>query len=113
LTDGKLIASEMLGITLEYLQKYERYIPPKFYEEFKAEITLENFIEMSIAMYDKHFSHDDIKGLIKFYESSIGKKKVKTESLMDKDSYRIFEELNEKIESYIHENIDKIGDFSP
>lgn len=34
-------------------------------------------MDMLYGIYDKYFSHDDIKGLIKFYQTDLGQKTVK------------------------------------
>jgi hypothetical protein len=35
------------------------------------------FLEMTILIYDKHFTHADIKGLLSFYQTELGKKTIK------------------------------------
>jgi uncharacterized protein len=42
------------------------------------EATVKNsFYDMFFPIYDKYFSHDDIRGLIKFYNSDLGKKIIR------------------------------------
>jgi hypothetical protein len=47
-----------------------------FFAKFKAQADLKQLIDMSVVAYDKHFSGDEIKGLIKFYETPLGQKAV-------------------------------------
>jgi hypothetical protein len=35
------------------------------------------YIEMAILIYDKYFTHEDIKGLLSFYQTELGKKTIK------------------------------------
>jgi hypothetical protein len=35
------------------------------------------YIEMAVLIYDKYFTHDDIKGLLSFYQTELGKKTIK------------------------------------
>jgi len=49
-------------------------VPDKFWKDFMAEVDPNELVEMAIPSYDKYFTHDDIKELIKFYESPVGKK---------------------------------------
>jgi hypothetical protein len=47
-----------------------------FLDKFKAQADLKQLIDMSVVAYDKHFSQEEIKGLIKFYETPLGQKAV-------------------------------------
>ena len=35
------------------------------------------YLEMAVLIYDKHFTHKDIKGLLSFYQTELGKKTIK------------------------------------
>lgn len=35
------------------------------------------YLEMTILIYDKYFTHKDIKGLLSFYQTELGKKTIK------------------------------------
>jgi hypothetical protein len=64
----------------------ERALPPgqdrskkiidTFLQKFQAQITPQAFIDLTVPIYDKHFSAEEIRGLIQFYESPLGKKMV-------------------------------------
>jgi hypothetical protein len=84
--------SESVNTMLEYTLKMGHGAPSKFFEYIKAEFKYDKFIEMYIAAYDKIFSDEEIKELIKFYENPLGKKLLQTARLKDEDSYRILEE---------------------
>lgn len=51
-------------------------IPVEFWDEFMSELDKEELIELIIPIYEEHFSESDIKELIQFYNSPIGKKLV-------------------------------------
>jgi uncharacterized protein len=44
------------------------------------------FIEMMYPVYNKHFTHEDIKQLIQFYSSPLGKKLIETSPALMQDS---------------------------
>jgi uncharacterized protein len=50
-----------------------------------------------IPLYNKYFTHDDIKQLIKFYESPIGKRSVEVGSLIASDFGPSKERLQKKL----------------
>jgi len=49
-------------------------LPDKFWKDFMAEVDPNELVEIVIPSYDKYFTHNEIKELIKFYESPVGKK---------------------------------------
>lgn len=49
------------------------------WDTFMAEFDMNEFIEMVIPIYERHFTHDEIEQLIAFYESPIGKKLIKVQ----------------------------------
>jgi len=50
-----------------------------------------------IPLYNKYYTHDDIKQLIKFYESPIGKRSVEVSSLVASDFGPSTERLTKKL----------------
>ena len=49
-------------------------------------IDTSELLTLSAASWDKHYSHDEIKQLVAFYESPIGKKMVATQPLIVQES---------------------------
>jgi len=51
-------------------------VPPEFWDEMAKEMNAGEMINLVAPIYAKHFSHDEIKQLIAFYESPIGRRLV-------------------------------------
>jgi uncharacterized protein len=45
-----------------------------FIERFRSKLTIQQFLDMAAAAYDKYLSDEDIKGLIEFYGTPLGQK---------------------------------------
>jgi len=58
--------------------EYREKLIALFLEKFQANAKAEDLIGLFIPLYDKYFTDDEIKGLIKFYETPIGQKAVST-----------------------------------
>ena len=54
--------------------EYRARLIDLFFEKFRAKLTIQEFLDMATAAYDKYFSDDDIKGLIQFYQTPLGQK---------------------------------------
>ena len=51
-------------------------VPEKFWTEFRKELNTDDLINQIIPIYDKHLTPAEVKELIKFYESPVGKKMI-------------------------------------
>jgi hypothetical protein len=81
----------------------------EFWTKFKAGLKADSFIEMLVPIYDKHLSHDDIKKIIQFYESPVGKKLISVTPQLTQDSYGVGEKWGQKVAADIIKELDKQG----
>jgi len=61
-------------------------VPAGYFDELMKEVDPNELIEISIPSYNNHLTHDEIKELLKFYESPIGKKLVEKQPLIVRDA---------------------------
>jgi hypothetical protein len=54
-------------------------IPEQFWIEFRKEISANGLTDLIIPSYEKYFTHEDIKDLIDFYESPVGRKMLENQ----------------------------------
>lgn len=55
---------------------YREKLVELFFAKFQAKADLQHLLDLAVSAYDRHFSDEEIKGLIKFYETPLGKKAV-------------------------------------
>lgn len=79
---GKQLMDQMLA---QFKQAMPR-VPEKFWDEVAKETSVEQLVEMVVPVYDGNFEHEDIKGLIAFYESPLGKKLIAAQPQIMKES---------------------------
>jgi hypothetical protein len=65
------------------------------------------FLDMVIPIYAKHFSHEDIKGLLKFYQSDLGKKTIKVEPLILQEKLALAQDWSKSLEPIIKNKINQ------
>jgi hypothetical protein len=49
-----------------------------FFEKFRSKADVQHLMDIAVPVYDKYLSGEEVKGLIKFYETPLGQKTVKT-----------------------------------
>lgn len=47
-----------------------------FFVKFNSKIDVQHFLDMAVPIYDKNFSHDEIRGLLQFYQTPLGQKTI-------------------------------------
>ena len=61
-------------------------IPAEYFDQIMKEVDPNELIEITIPSYDNHLTHEEIKELLKFYESPVGKKLVEKQPLIMRDA---------------------------
>jgi hypothetical protein len=74
LTGTKDMVNQMKGSMMAQFRQNAPGMPPGMFDEMMAELKAEDLEESMIPVYANHFTGDDIKHLIAFYESPFGHK---------------------------------------
>jgi uncharacterized protein len=53
---------------------YREKLVDLFFQKFLAKADSQTFLDLAIPSYDKNFTHEEIRGLIQFYQTPLGKK---------------------------------------
>ena len=76
--------SMMSTITTQFKESLPD-VPEEFWDSMNEQAGLDTLIELSIAVYDKHFTLDEIKELIHFYQTDLGKTLLAKQPLISRD----------------------------
>jgi hypothetical protein len=77
LTGSREMINQMKTTLMDQFRQSSPNLPPEMFQEMLAEMKAEDLEESIIPIYLKHFSADDIRHLVAFYESPFGKKVTK------------------------------------
>jgi hypothetical protein len=64
-------------------------VPDKFWTEFRKEVNADELVTLILPVYDKHLSHAEIKELIKFYETPVGRKMISVMPAITAESMQV------------------------
>jgi hypothetical protein len=90
---GEMILDNMIAV---YKQNITG-ISAVYWDKFRKKINFGELIKEDIAIYDKYYTHDEIKQLINFYESPVGKKSVEISPMVLKESMANGQKWGEKV----------------
>jgi hypothetical protein len=79
---GKQVMTQMIN----QFRTAHPQVPQRFWTDFASEINADEILELSVPAYEKHLTHEEIKQLIAFYESPVGKKLIQVQPQIVQDS---------------------------
>ena len=81
----KAMEQVMAGMSANMKPSLSKMLPPGeyqdklinlFFEKFQSKLKADDLVDLSIPIYDKYFSKEDIDGLTQFYQTPLGKKMI-------------------------------------
>jgi len=57
---------------------YREKLVDLFFAKFSSTTNLQHLLDLAVPIYDKHFSHQEIRSLIEFYQTPLGQKTIST-----------------------------------
>jgi len=76
ITGSGELGTQVMGQMIGNMKKAMPQVPDKFWNDFMKEVHTEELVDLIVPVYDRNLTHDDVKELIRFYESPTGKKFV-------------------------------------
>lgn len=79
-------AMQVLEAVLGSIKPMYPAVPESVWAEMLAEMRKEELTALIVPIYTKHLSDEDVRGMLAFYESPVGRKLVQVQPLIIKDS---------------------------
>ncbi len=109
LTGSKDLVVQMIDTGLEQMRSnFTRALPQNdrakkftdaFAEKFRGKLNADLFVDRMVPIYDKYFSVEDVKGLLKFYGTPLGQRAIKVLPQITRESQAVGFELGKKAAS--------------
>lgn len=106
LTGTKDLVMQVLDSGLEQMRSnFTRALPQNerarqftdaFTTRFRAKLNADMYVDQIVPIYDRYFSGEDIKGLLRFYGTPVGQRAVKALPQITRESQAIGYELGKK-----------------
>ena len=85
--------------------EYREKLIDLFLARFHSKASAQNFLDIALPVYDKYFSHEEIKGLIQFYSTPLGQKTLST---LPKLTAELYEDGRKWGEQIGHESMQEV-----
>lgn len=76
MTGSANMGLQVMDNMIAQFKKMMPQIPEDFWTDFRNEVNAKELTDLIVPIYARHFNHNDIKQLIAFYNTPIGKKLV-------------------------------------
>jgi len=102
------LMDQMLAVLIPQFKQLVPNIPDTFWVKFKEKVNINDLLFACVPAYNKYYTHDEIKQLIKFYESPLGKRMVEVAPLLSQETMAIGSKWGEKLgEDIVNELINE------
>lgn len=89
ITGAKNLAQQVMNQMLGSIKSQYPQVPQKFWDTFLEETNVDRMIDKLVPVYSKYLTNEDVKGLIRFYQTPLGKKTLVSLPQISRDSITI------------------------
>jgi len=79
-------ATQALDLMLPSLKQSMPQVPETLWQQFRSEVREDEMIELTYGIWDKHFTHQEVRDLIHFYQSPTGQKIIRETPAIQRES---------------------------
>lgn len=97
LTNAGELGVQAMKTSMESMRKSNPTIPAQLWVEFEKSFTKEALVDLTIPVYDKHFTHQEIKDMIALYKTPLGQKMLEKMPLIMQESMEKGQEFGREI----------------
>jgi hypothetical protein len=113
LSEGSKIGIQVVEQLIPAFQKLAPQVPETVWQELRSEV-LEEFKrggveDVLVPIYTKYFNEDEVRQLIAFYESPVGRKLVSVQPKLVQDSFEAGQQLGREWAKRLAEKLKKRG----
>ncbi len=83
------------------------------WQEVKKEVSADELIQRLIPIYDKHFSAGELRDLLRFYESPIGKKTTQVMPAINQEALQIGQQWGSEVALRVKRRVEALSPVPP
>ncbi|OOZ41626.1 hypothetical protein BOW53_02805 [Solemya pervernicosa gill symbiont] len=89
LTGSDKIGMQVFSSMMESNRRNLPQVPDEFWNEVIKEFKPDELIELVVPIYAKHLTHEEVKALVRFYQSPLGRKLIAAMPGITRDSLNL------------------------
>jgi len=100
---------QMMNQMVASFKNHYSSVPNEFWDEFIKEAKTDELFNLIIPVYVKHYTDEEMKQLIEFFKSPLGKKMVEKMPLIAQDSYSAGEKWGQAVGERVAKKLKEKG----
>lgn len=80
-------------------------VPARVWDEVSAEVQTKEMIDMMVPIYSKYYTHEEVKDLIKFYNTPVGQKTIQVMPALMQESMSVGQQWGLKLTQIVTEKL--------
>ncbi len=113
LTGSDKAGQQVMEQMIPEMQKSQPQIPAEFWEGIRKKIKEGGLTERLVPVYDKYYTKEEVKALVAFYQTPLGKKVTATIPGITKDSQAVGAAWGQEIAQEVIQDIQTAGAAKP
>ncbi|MDJ0734200.1 MAG: DUF2059 domain-containing protein [Nostocaceae cyanobacterium] len=109
ITGTKQISQQITTQMLANMKSNLPQVPQKFWDSLQEEINYDEMLEQIIPIYSKYFTNEEIKGMLDFYETPLGKKTIRVMPQIMQESVQIGQTYGKKVAERVINKLEAEG----
>jgi len=86
LTGSKKLGEQVLNQMFLQLKNQLPKVPEKFWQDLRQSLNINEMLEAMVPVHAKYFTHEEVKELIRFYDSPVGRKLTEVTAKISEES---------------------------
>lgn len=91
------MATQMMGQMVPALKQMAPNAPDAFWDKIMAEVDSNEVIDMTVPIYQKYLSQEDINALNEFYNSPAGQKMIQVQPKIMRESITVGQQWGQQV----------------
>lgn len=109
LTGSGELGVQVMSQMIAYFKESYQAAPVEFWDQFMDEVQADDLINLILPIYEKHYTHQNIKDLIAFYKTPIGKKSIEVLPSITQESMTVGQQWGAELGENIVNKLKKEG----
>jgi|ERR1700710_602471 len=85
-TGSAKLGQQVLAQMMNTFKATNPKVPEEFWDQVMKEFDSGTMIDLIVPIYDKHLTHDDVRGMLAFYQSPLGQKLISVTPAITQES---------------------------
>lgn len=90
------MVEERLRQAMDGMKQAMPRVPEKYFEKYRALITSDELRNNLIGVFDKHFSTEELKALLQFYDTPVGKKMTEQSVPILRETMEVAQQISKR-----------------